>query len=96
VLLGRNTVTDATTTAVDATYLEIAPAGSEPRQILRPSDGPLDRGNTGRLGTVSLDGNRNRPSARRMPARPDQVAVGVRSDASVSAPGARRQEFTAR
>ena len=44
----RNLVTDATTTAVAGTYLEVRPAPGRPVVIVE-ADGPIDLGNTGRM-----------------------------------------------
>jgi hypothetical protein len=48
----RNLVTDATVVATTGTYLEVARAAGEPPQILAP-DGPIDVGNTGRIGVTA-------------------------------------------
>jgi hypothetical protein len=49
VLVWRNTVTDPTVTAMNGTYLEIAPAGGQPPQTVTLNGG-IDLGNTGKLG----------------------------------------------
>lgn len=51
-LVWRNTVTDPTTTAVNAPYLRIAPVKGAATTVLTV-DGGLDLGNTGRLGTTA-------------------------------------------
>ena len=51
-LVWRNTVTDPTTTAVNAPYLRITPVEGGPTTVLTV-DGGLDLGNTGRLGTTA-------------------------------------------
>ncbi|MEU8299333.1 DUF4232 domain-containing protein [Micromonospora sp. NPDC048909] len=48
-VLWRNTVTDSTVDASDGEYLEVAPAAGQPAQSVDP-DGPIDLGNTGRIG----------------------------------------------
>jgi hypothetical protein len=48
----RNLVTDATVVATTGTYLQIAPAGGQPSQIVSPRGG-IDLGNTGKLGVGS-------------------------------------------
>ncbi|WP_328922675.1 DUF4232 domain-containing protein [Streptomyces griseoaurantiacus] len=51
-LVWRNTVTDPTTTAVNAPYLRVAPTEGAPAAVLTV-DGGLDLGNTGRIGTTA-------------------------------------------
>ncbi|MFG3705705.1 DUF4232 domain-containing protein [Micromonospora sp. NPDC047670] len=48
-VLWRNLVTDATVTATHGERLEVAPAVGRPARVL-DLDGPIDLGNTGRLG----------------------------------------------
>lgn len=49
VVLWRNLVTDPTVVATDGAYLTVAPAAGQPAQDVDP-DGPIDVGNTGRIG----------------------------------------------
>ncbi len=48
-VLWKNTVTDATVVATSGTYFDVAPASGQPWQTRTP-DGPIDLGNTGKLG----------------------------------------------
>jgi hypothetical protein len=48
-VLWKNTVTDSTVVATNGTYFDVAPAGGQPWQTRKP-DGPIDLGNTGKLG----------------------------------------------
>ncbi|MDG4761692.1 DUF4232 domain-containing protein [Micromonospora sp. WMMD710] len=48
-VLWRNLVTDPTVVATDGAYLTVAPAAGQPAEDVDP-DGPLDVGNTGRIG----------------------------------------------
>jgi hypothetical protein len=48
-VLWRNLVTDPTVVATEGERLEVAPAVGRPPQIVDP-DGPIDLGNTGRIG----------------------------------------------
>ncbi|MFF0150927.1 DUF4232 domain-containing protein [Micromonospora sp. NPDC005203] len=49
VLLWRNLVTDPTVVATNGEYLTVAPAAGQPAEEVDP-DGPIDLGNTGRIG----------------------------------------------
>ncbi|MET8281206.1 DUF4232 domain-containing protein [Micromonospora sp. NPDC005174] len=48
-VLWRNLVTDSTVVATDGAYLTVAPAAGQPAEEVDP-DGPIDVGNTGRIG----------------------------------------------
>ncbi|MBQ0906468.1 DUF4232 domain-containing protein [Micromonospora sp. U21] len=48
-VLWRNLVTDATVPATNGEYLRVAPAAGQPAEDVDP-DGPVDVGNTGRIG----------------------------------------------
>lgn len=48
-VLWKNYVTDSTVVATTGTYFDVAPAGGQPWQTRKP-DGPIDLGNTGKLG----------------------------------------------
>ncbi|QUQ65528.1 DUF4232 domain-containing protein [Kutzneria sp. CA-103260] len=48
-VLWKNTVTDATVVATSGTYFDVAPASGQPWQTRKP-DGPIDLGNTGKVG----------------------------------------------
>ncbi|MGQ5259365.1 DUF4232 domain-containing protein [Micromonospora sp. ZYX-F-536] len=48
-VLWRNLVTDSTVVATNGTYLRVAPAAGQPAEDVDP-DGPIDVGNTGRIG----------------------------------------------
>ncbi|MFG3699768.1 DUF4232 domain-containing protein [Micromonospora sp. NPDC047620] len=48
-VLWRNLVTDPSVVATDGERLEVAPAAGRPAQLVGP-DGPIDLGNTGRIG----------------------------------------------
>ena len=48
-VLWKNTVTDSTVVATSGAYFDIAPASGQPWQTRKP-DGPIDLGNTGKLG----------------------------------------------
>ncbi|MGC4769287.1 DUF4232 domain-containing protein [Micromonospora sp. DT44] len=48
-VLWRNLVTDSTVVATDGAYLSVAPAAGQPAEEVDP-DGPVDVGNTGRIG----------------------------------------------
>ncbi|MEU0549547.1 DUF4232 domain-containing protein [Micromonospora sp. NPDC005979] len=48
-VLWRNLVTDSTVVATDGAYLSVAPAAGQQAQDVDP-DGPVDVGNTGRIG----------------------------------------------
>ncbi|MEU7802061.1 DUF4232 domain-containing protein [Micromonospora arborensis] len=49
VVLWRNLVTDSTVVATNGEYLTVAPAAGQPAEDVDP-DGPVDLGNTGRIG----------------------------------------------
>ncbi|SCE90210.1 Protein of unknown function [Micromonospora coriariae] len=49
VVLWRNLVTDSTVVATNGEYLRVAPAAGQPAEDVDP-DGPIDVGNTGRIG----------------------------------------------
>ena len=68
-LLWRNTVTDATVPAANGRYLEVAPVSGRPAQPVE-LDGPIDLGNTGRLG-VSAWKRYDGPSSPQPPAPSD-------------------------
>ncbi|NES31475.1 DUF4232 domain-containing protein [Micromonospora terminaliae] len=65
-LLWRNLVTDATVVASNGAYLDVAPLPGRPAYPVE-LDGPIDLGNTGRLG-VSAWKRYNGPSATQPPA----------------------------
>lgn len=48
-VLWRNTFTDSTGAPTNGAYLDVAPADGRPAQAVDP-DGPIDLGNTGRIG----------------------------------------------
>jgi hypothetical protein len=48
-VLWKNRVTDSTVAATNGTYFDIAPATGQPWQT-RKADGPIDLGNTGKVG----------------------------------------------
>ncbi|GGO12105.1 hypothetical protein GCM10011576_21200 [Micromonospora parathelypteridis] len=49
VVLWRNLVTDSTVVATNGEYLTVAPSAGQPADEVDP-DGPIDLGNTGRIG----------------------------------------------
>ena len=49
VVLWRNLVTDSTVVATNGEFLTVAPAAGQPAEEVDP-DGPIDLGNTGRIG----------------------------------------------
>ncbi|GGS08511.1 hypothetical protein GCM10010169_61740 [Micromonospora fulviviridis] len=65
-LLWRNLVTDPTVVAGNGAYLDVAPVRGRPAYPVE-LDGPIDLGNTGRLG-VSAWKRDDRPSSTRPPA----------------------------
>ncbi|MEU0152592.1 DUF4232 domain-containing protein [Micromonospora fulviviridis] len=68
-LLWRNLVTDATVVASNGAYLDVAPVRGRPAYPVE-LDGPIDLGNTGRLG-VSAWKRADRPSSTQPPAPSD-------------------------
>ncbi|SIN24010.1 DUF4232 domain-containing protein [Micromonospora cremea] len=71
-VLWRNLVTDATVPATNGEYLRVAPAAGQPAEDVDP-DGPVDVGNTGRIG-VSAWKKAEQPSAP-VPTRPAPLPV---------------------
>ncbi|MEU2612448.1 DUF4232 domain-containing protein [Micromonospora sp. NPDC007271] len=70
-LLWRNLVTDATVVASNGTYLEISPMAGRPAYPVE-LDGPIDLGNTGRLGVSAWKRNDDpAPTRSAPPAVPD-------------------------
>ncbi|GAB2612181.1 hypothetical protein GCM10027168_51220 [Streptomyces capparidis] len=53
-VLWRNTVTSGTTPAANGVYLEVTPGGPAAAQTVRP-DGPIDLGNTWKLGVTAWE-----------------------------------------
>jgi hypothetical protein len=60
-VLWKNTVTDATVVATSGTYFDVAPASGQPWQTREP-DGPIDLGNTGKLGVSPWTASPNKAS----------------------------------
>jgi hypothetical protein len=77
-LLWRNLVTDATVVASNGAYLDVAPLAGRPAHPVE-LDGPIDLGNTGRLG-VSAWKRYEGPSSTRPPAPSGPPSVAPTPD----------------
>ncbi|MFG3598636.1 DUF4232 domain-containing protein [Micromonospora chersina] len=77
-LLWRNLVTDTTVVASNGAYLDVAPVPGRPAYPVE-LDGPIDLGNTGRLG-VSAWKRYDGPSATRPPAPSDLPSLAPTPD----------------
>ncbi|MEU8284537.1 DUF4232 domain-containing protein [Micromonospora sp. NPDC048905] len=85
VLLWRNLVTDSTVVATNGEYLTVAPAAGQPAEEVDP-DGPIDLGNTGRIGVSAW--KKAEPSAP-VPTRPARPPAPSAVPSSVSPPDGR-------
>nr|WP_269089874.1 DUF4232 domain-containing protein [Micromonospora acroterricola] len=85
VVLWRNLVTDSTVVATNGEYLRVAPAAGQPAEDVDP-DGPIDVGNTGRIGVSAW--KKAEPSAP-VPTRPAPRPVPSALPSSVSPPDSR-------
>ncbi|MBM0278757.1 DUF4232 domain-containing protein [Micromonospora tarensis] len=85
VLLWRNLVTDSTVVATTGEYLTVAPAAGQPADEVEP-DGPIDLGNTGRIGVSAW---KKADPATPAPTRPAPPPVPSAVPSSVSPPDSR-------
>ncbi|RLP91855.1 DUF4232 domain-containing protein [Micromonospora sp. BL4] len=85
VVLWRNLVTDPTVVATNGEYLTVAPAAGQPAAEVDP-DGPVDLGNTGRIG-VSAWKKADPPTP--VPTRPAPPPAPSAVPSSVSPPDSR-------
>ncbi|MEU4470895.1 DUF4232 domain-containing protein [Micromonospora sp. NPDC023888] len=85
VVLWRNLVTDSTVVATNGEYLTVAPAAGQPGEEVDP-DGPIDLGNTGRIG-VSAWKKADSPAP--APTRPAPPPTPSAVPSSVSPPDSR-------
>ncbi|MEU8182328.1 DUF4232 domain-containing protein [Micromonospora sp. NPDC049047] len=85
VVLWRNLVTDSTVVATNGEFLTVAPAAGQPGEEVDP-DGPIDLGNTGRIGVSAW--KKADPSAP-VPSRPTPPPVPSAVPSSVSPPDGR-------
>ncbi|MEO3772400.1 DUF4232 domain-containing protein [Micromonospora sp. B9E7] len=85
VVLWRNLVTDSTVVATNGKYLTVAPAAGQPAAEVDP-DGPVDLGNTGRIGVSAW--KKADPSTP-VPTRPAPPPVPSAVPSSVSPPDSR-------
>ncbi|MFF5178716.1 DUF4232 domain-containing protein [Micromonospora sp. NPDC000316] len=84
VVLWRNLVTDSTVVATEGAYLWVAPAAGQPTQEVDP-DGPIDLGNTGRIGVSAwkkADPSTPAPTRPAPPPAPSAVPSSVNPPAS--------------
>ncbi|MGC4811435.1 DUF4232 domain-containing protein [Micromonospora sp. DT228] len=86
VVLWRNLVTDSTVVATNGEYLTVAPAAGQPGEEVDP-DGPIDLGNTGRIGVSAW---KKADPATPVPDRPAPPPVPSAVPSSVSPPDSRR------
>ncbi|MGI5524233.1 DUF4232 domain-containing protein [Micromonospora sp. CA-259024] len=85
VLLWRNLVTDSTVVATNGEFLTVAPAAGQPAAEVDP-DGPVDLGNTGRIGVSAW--KKADPSTP-VPTRPAPPPAPSAVPSSVSPPDSR-------
>ncbi|MEV4659112.1 DUF4232 domain-containing protein [Micromonospora sp. NPDC049301] len=85
VVLWRNLVTDSTVVATNGEYLRVAPAAGQPAEDVDP-DGPIDVGNTGRIGVSAW--KKADPSTP-VPAQPARPPAPSAVPSSVSPPDSR-------
>ncbi|MEU5906419.1 DUF4232 domain-containing protein [Micromonospora sp. NPDC047527] len=85
VVLWRNLVTDSTVVATNGAYLMVAPAAGQPAQEVDP-EGPIDLGNTGRIGVSAW--KKAEPSTP-APTRPAPPPAPSAVPSSVSPPDSR-------
>ncbi|MER7439387.1 DUF4232 domain-containing protein [Micromonospora avicenniae] len=80
-VLWRNTVTDTTVEATTGAYLDVAPDVGRPAQAVDP-DGPIDLGNTGRIGVSAWkEAEPTTPAAPPAPSQPSGApSVAVTPD----------------
>ncbi|WP_410822405.1 DUF4232 domain-containing protein [Micromonospora sp. 050-3] len=85
VVLWRNLVTDSTVVATNGEFLTVAPAAGQPAEEVDP-DGPIDLGNTGRIGVSAW--KKADPSTP-VPTRPAPPPAPSAVPSSVSPPDSR-------
>ncbi|MEW1585163.1 DUF4232 domain-containing protein [Micromonospora vinacea] len=85
VVLWRNLVTDSTVVATNGEFLTVAPAAGQPDEEVDP-DGPIDLGNTGRIGVSAW--KKADPSTP-VPSRPAPPPAPSAVPSSVSPPDSR-------
>jgi hypothetical protein len=85
VVLWRNLVTDSTVVATNGEFLTVTPAAGQPAHEVDP-DGPVDLGNTGRIGVSAW--KKADPSAP-APTRPAPLPIPSVVPSSVSPPDSR-------
>ncbi|WP_433127538.1 DUF4232 domain-containing protein [Micromonospora sp. CA-240977] len=85
VVLWRNLVTDSTVVATNGEYLRVAPAAGQPGEEVDP-DGPIDLGNTGRIGVSAW---KKTESSAPAPTRPAPPPMPSAVPSSVSPPDSR-------
>ena len=85
VVLWRNLVTDSTVVATNGEFLTVAPAAGQPAEEVDP-DGPIDLGNTGRIGVSAW--KKADPSSP-APTRPAPPPAPSAVPSSVSPPDSR-------
>ncbi|WP_406073128.1 DUF4232 domain-containing protein [Micromonospora sp. NBC_01638] len=85
VVLWRNLVTDSTVVATNGEFLTVAPAAGQPAEEVDP-DGPIDLGNTGRIGVSAW--KKADPSTS-LPTRPAPPPAPSAVPSSVSPPDSR-------
>ncbi|WP_406061038.1 DUF4232 domain-containing protein [Micromonospora sp. NBC_00860] len=85
VVLWRNLVTDSTVVATNGEFLTVAPAAGQPAEEVDP-DGPIDLGNTGRIGVSAW--KKADPSTP-VPSRPAPPPAPSAVPSSVSPPDGR-------
>ncbi|WFE55120.1 DUF4232 domain-containing protein [Micromonospora sp. WMMD1155] len=85
VVLWRNLVTDSTVVATNGEFLTVAPAAGQPAEEVDP-DGPIDLGNTGRIGVSAW---KKADPATPVPTRPARPPAPSAVPSSVSPPDSR-------
>ncbi|SCE86052.1 DUF4232 domain-containing protein [Micromonospora chokoriensis] len=85
VVLWRNLVTDSTVVATNGRYLTVTPAAGQPAADVDP-DGPVDLGNTGRIGVSAW---KKADPATPVPTRPARPPAPSAVPSSVSPPDGR-------
>jgi hypothetical protein len=85
VVLWRNLVTDSTVVATNGEFLTVAPAAGQPAEEVDP-DGPIDLGNTGRIGVSAW---KKADPATPVPTRPAPPPAPSAVPSSVSPPDGR-------
>ncbi|MEU8328255.1 DUF4232 domain-containing protein [Micromonospora sp. NPDC048839] len=88
VLLWRNLVTDSTVVATNGEYLTVAPAAGQPAEEVDP-DGPIDLGNTGRIGVSAWKKADSSAPVPTRPGRPGRPPAPTAVPTSVSPPDGR-------